>query len=643
MNPHSVFPSPLSLIRALFCAALLLAAAVAQCQTARSITPPRDTPYPGEMLLEVDLRDLDRKIMQVHQVLPVRPGPLTLLYPRWNPGSHAPVIDVKRLAGLQITANGQPVAWLRDSIDVHAFHVEVPAGASSLSLRFQHLSPLTALHTERVVMTPEIVGLQWATALLYPAGHQVSAIQARASARLPAGWKYASALDEAGREGDLVQFKPVSLETLVDSPLWAGLHTRRIELGTAGPAPVFLTLFGDSATSLQATTEQIDAHKALVSQAQALFQSRHFKRYEFLLALSEHFTGIGLEHAESSENGVRPTYFSEWGKGAGRRSLLPHEYAHSWNGKFRRPAELWTPNFNLPMQDGLLWVYEGQTEYWGLVLAARSGLVPLADTLDGLARLGASLEQRAGRAWRNLQDTTHEPIIGRRTGQDWRSWQRGEEYYSEGALLWLDVDTRIRELSAGSRSLDDFARAFFGVKDGSVEALTYGFDDVVRALDGVASNDWAAFLRRRLDSHDGAHVLDGLARGGWKLVFSDKQSEQSRQADSDFRGNDFGHSLGIQVNSDGKLGNVQWDSPAFKAGMHSAMQLIAVNGQGYKPELLREAITAARDGRGVDLLVKHENRYRTLHIDYRDGLRYPRLERLVEQPDRLVTILAPLK
>ncbi len=521
---------------------LLLASALAPAQSPRSVPPALDTAYPGEIELDVDLTDLNRKVMEVRAVLPVKPGPLTLLYPRWLPGSHAPVGEVRRLAGLQISANGKPVPWVRDPVEVAAFHLDVPAGVSSLQLRYQHLSPVVEAvgGSGRIVMTQEIVGLQWASVLLYPAGHRVDRIQVRPSATLPAGWKFASALDEAARNGDRVSFKPVSAETLVDSPLWAGKYTRRIELGQAGDAPVFLNLFADSPGSLAATPEQIAAHQALVAQAQALFRAHHFRRYEFLLALSDNFSGIGLEHSECSENGVRPAYFTEWNRGATRRELLPHEYAHSWNGKFRRPADLWTPDYNQPMQDSLLWVYEGQTQYWGIVLAARSGLVPREATMDSLATLAAGLSERAGRAWRNLQDTTNEPVIARRLPQDWRSWQRGEEYYSEGALIWLDVDTRLRELTAGARSLDDFSRAFHGVENGRVQALTYTFDDVVRVLDGVAPHDWAGFLRQRLDSHDSANVLDGFTRGGWALVFTDKESEQARNRGEDpRRGTDF--------------------------------------------------------------------------------------------------------
>jgi predicted metalloprotease with PDZ domain len=402
-------------------------------------------------------------------------------------------------------------------------------------------------------------------------------------------------------------------------------------------------VFADSPASLEAAPEHIAAHKKLVQQADALFGARHFARYEFLLALSERFSAIGLEHSESSENGVRPNYFTEWKKENGARTLLPHEYAHSWNGKFRRPSDLWTPNFNTPMQDRLLWVYEGQTQYWGFVLAARSGLMPLADALESLAMTAAGLDTRAGRNWRNLQDTTNEPIVSARAHQDWPDWQRREEYYNEGQMIWLDTDTKIRELTQGTKSLNEVAKAFFGVEDGRVTALTYDFDDYVKALNAVAPFDWAYFLRERLDTHSGATLLDGIKRGGWKLVFTEKQSDLARANETTHRTTDFFYSLGFGIDKDGKLTGVKWGGPAFKAGLTGSMQLIAVNSHSYKAELLRDAITKAKDGSGVELLLKFEDRFKTVKIDYRGGLRYPKLERVDGTPDLLTDILTSVQ
>ena len=611
-----------------------------------AIPKPLNTPYIGTLAVEVDLTDVERKIMQVRQVIPVAAGPLTLLYPQWLPGTHSPRGRVARLSGLQITADGKPLAWTRDPVDVFAFHLTVPAGVASLNVVFQHLSPVTS-GADRVVMTPEIIGLQWNTVVLYPAGHYASAIAVKASAKLPTDWKMASALDlvkrDAMRTGDWYEFKPVSLETLVDSPLWAGKHFKRIELDTKNRAPVYLNVFADTAAQLEATPEQIEAHKQLVTQADGVFASRHFARYEFLLAISDTFSGIGLEHSESSENGVRSGYFIDWKKTSAGRTLLPHEYVHSWVGKFRRPEDLWTPHYNVPMQDSLLWIYEGQTQYWGHVLAARSGIVPMADSLDSLAYTAASLNSRSGRAWRNLQDTTNEPIVSQRTRLDWPDWQRREDYYDEGLLIWLDTDTKIREMTAESKNLNDVAKAFFGVEDGRVAALTYTFDDYVRALNGVAPFDWASFLRERLDAKTDATVLDGIKRGGWKLVFTDVQSEYAKGVEGAFRFTDFSYSLGFSLDRDGKFNRIQWEGPAFKAGLTEGVQLVAVNGMSYKADELRTAIKDAKDGRGIELLVKNGERYKTVKIDYRGGQRFPKLERVEGTPDRLTSVLSPLK
>ena len=621
---------------------LLALSALALHSAMAATATPTDTPYVGTIGVDVDLTDLDRRVMEVRETLPVKPGALTLLYPRWVPGTHSPTGSVSRMAALQIMANGKPIEWTRDPVDVYAFHINVPSGVSTLNISFQHLSPVVPA-AGRVVMTQEIIGLQWNTVLLYPAGHFASAIQVQPSAKLPSGWQTASALDVATRDGDRLAFKPTSLERLVDSPLWAGKYSKRIELGAANTAPVYLTVFAETPSSLEATPEQISVHKQLVQQADALYGSHHFARYEFLLAISEHFSGIGLEHSESSENSVRPGYFTEWKKASGVRTILPHEYTHSWNGKFRRPSDLWTPNYNVPMQDSLLWVYEGQTQYWGFVLAARSGLVSVSDSLEHLATTAAALDTRAGRSWRNLQDTTNEPVVSLRGHQDWNDWQRSEEYYNEGMMIWLDADTKIRELTNGAKSLNDAAKAFFGVDDGRVAALTYTFEDYVNVLNAVAPMDWASFLHQRVDTRAPATLLDGIARSGWKLVYTDKQSELAKASETEHRSTDFTYSLGFNVDKDGKLTGIKWGGPAFKAGLTGSMQLLAVNSRSYKAELLREAITQAKDGRGVELLVKFEDRYKTVKIDYRGGVRYPKLERVDGTPDRLTDILAAIK
>ena len=625
-----------------------------------SVPPPRDLAWPGVVQLAVDATDLDHRVQRVQQRLPVAgPGRLTLLHPRFLPGTHGPYGDVSSLAGLVIrTAQGQPVPWVRDPVDSFAFHVDVPAGTPALLLDFEQLTPM-AWSQGRPVMTRALLGVQWNQTVLYPAGHYASRIRVQPRLKLPSGWQQASALrspgggvPQAGADG-WVNYAEVSLETLVDSPLFAGPHVRRVELDPPGtPQPVSLNLLADEPEALEATPQQLDAHRALVRQADALFGARHFRQYDFLLSMSTEFGGIGLEHHESSENGVRPNYFKAWEQAIRARELLPHEYVHSWNGKFRRPLDLWTPQYNVPMRNSLLWVYEGMTQYWGHVLATRSGLTTPAQARDKLAEVAAYLDARVGRTWRNLQDTTQEGTMASRRDKSWRDWQRGADYYDEATLIWLDADTLIREKSGGARSLDDFARAFFGIPtvrhaDGAIRPATYTFDDVVQALQSVQAHDWAAFLRQRLDTHQPGAPLDGLARSGWRLAWAEEESEFAKNGEGwsgpsgRERPADFQYSLGLRITSEGKLDQVLWNSPAFRAGLAPGLTLVAVNLEAYKPEKLAAAIRANRDGRApLQLLLREGDRFRVVSLDWRGGLRYPRLERVEGAPDRLSQIQA---
>ena len=610
--------------------------------------PPADTDYPGTLKLSVDATDIDRRIFRVHEEIPVAAGPLTLLYPQWLPGNHAPRGPIEKLAGLKIRGNGAAITWKRDPLDVYAFRIDVPAGVSALEVDFEFLSPQDS-GQGRVVMTPDLLNLQWNTVALYPAGHYASRVLFAPSVKLPQGWQFGTALDRAEGSGNAtdangtVSFKPVPFNTLVDSPMFAGRHYKRVDLGGA-KAPVHLNLVADEAKNLEFKPEQIEAHKRLVQQAQKLYQSQHYDHYEFLMALTDNLGGIGLEHHRSSENSGDPGYFTDWDKLAPGRDLLPHEYTHSWNGKFRRPADLWTPNFNVPMQDSLLWVYEGQTQYWGFVLSARSGLWTADQARDAIAMVASTYsDNRPGFDWRNVEDTTNDPIIAGRRPLAYRNYQMSEDYYSAGQLIWLAVDAKLRELSKDKRSLDDFARAFFGVEDGSYVTKTYTFDDVVATLNGIAPNDWAAFLRERVDAK--APPLDGLAASGWKLVYTDKPSDYQKSAEAERKGIDYSASLGIVFGTkDNKIADVRWNGPAFKAGIAPTSTLIAVNGHEFKAERLKDAIVAAKGGTApIELLVKNGDEYRTVRVDYHDGLKYPHLERIAGTPDRLAAILAAKK
>jgi predicted metalloprotease with PDZ domain len=619
------------------------ALALALAFPARADVPaPVDQPYPGTMVLNVDATDLSQQIFRMHMTIPVKPGPLTLLYPQWLPANHGPNGPITQLAGLKFTANGNPVAWTRDPLHVYAFHLTVPEGATTLEADYQYLSPLDT-GQGRITMTDDILGVQWISTTLYPAGYVARGVNVQANLKLPAGWQYATALETDNRAGDDVHFKTSDLETLMDSPLFAGRYVKRFDLDPGAKVRVTLNVFADTPESLEAKPEQIAPHRALVQQAYKLYGSYHYDHYDFLLALSDEFGGIGREHHQSSENGVKPGYFTEWAKGEAGRELLPHEYTHSWDGKFRRPAGQNVPDFNTPMDNELLWVYEGQTQYWGNVLAARSGLVAPAGARDALAASAARYDSVTGRAWRTVQDTVYDPIMNARRPLGWANWQRSEDYYVEGMLIWLDVDTRIREMSGDKRSLDDFARAFYGVNNGSHLPAFYTFDDVVATLNKVQPYDWAAFLRTKLDGHGPGAPLDGLARAGWKLVYTDTPTDYVKGMEERNKALDLTYSLGFSVAQDGAVRNVVWDGPAFRAGLAANSTVMAVNDRVYKPELLKAAIKEAKDGKPIRLLVRKGNVLRTIALDYRGGLRYPRLERIPGTKDRLEAIFAALR
>ncbi len=617
--------------------------AAALVAPAQDIAAPIDQPYPGVIDLKVDVTNLDQKIFNVHEHIPVKPGQMTLLYPQWLPGNHAPTGPLAQFNGLKLTAGGQALEWKRDTVNMYAFHVEVPAGTSAIDAEFEFTSPIES-NQGRIVATPEMVGLQWNTVLLYPAGYFSHSITVAPSLTLPVAWQFGTALELKEQVGAEARFKTVALDDLVDSPVFAGKNFRRFDLDPGAKTPVFLDVVADRAENLDAKPEQIALHRALVQQAYRLYGSHHYDHYDFLFALSDDFGRIGLEHHQSSENAVKPAYFTEWDKSVPAHGLLPHEYTHSWNGKFRRPADLWTANFNTPMQDTLLWVYEGQTEYWGNVLAARSGMMSQAQVRDYLANTAAVFGQRSGRTWRALQDTTNQPIISYHAPGAWTSWQRAADYYDEGALIWLDVDTKIREMSSDKRSLNDFAHLFFSVENGSHTPLTYTFDDVIKTLNTVQPYDWATFLNTRLSSRAAEAPLQGLARAGWKLEFGEQQSELSKTMETYREYNDFSYSLGFSVDKQGRLDNVIWNGPAFKAGLTGGATLLAVNGRTYKADMLKQAIKEAKGGgEPIELILKKDDRYRTVRLDYHDGLRYPMLKRIEGVPDRLDAILQPLK
>jgi predicted metalloprotease with PDZ domain len=604
------------------------------------IAAPKDVAYPGTLHLIVDATDLEHHIFRVRETISVSPGPVTLLYPQWLPGYHAPVGRIDQLAGLSIKANGARLDWTRDIVNGYAIHVAVPAGATALDIEFQSLTPVDR-DEGRIVMTPEMLNLEWQGVALYPAGYFARRIPVEASVKVPDGWQLATALEIASSNHSVTSFKSVSFDTLVDSPVNAGRYFKTVELDPDGPVPVRLDVMADRPEELEMKPEYIEAHRALVRQAYRLYGAHHYDHYDFLFSLSNQMGGIGLEHHRSSENGSVPNYFEEWEKNTDTRDLLAHEYTHSWNGKFRRPADLWTANFNMPMRDSLLWVYEGQTQYWGYVLAVRAGLFTKQQGLDAIAATAAAYDNRRGRDWRPLQDTTNDPILANRRPLPWRSWQRSEDYYSEGELVWLDADTLIREMSGDKKSLDDFAHAFFGIDNGSYVPATYSFEDVVKTLNGVMPNDWAKFLRTRLDSYGVGAPLDGLKRGGYKLVYTETPSDFFKASETRRRIVDLTYSLGLIVGQEARLTDVLWEGPAYQSGLTVGTQIVAVDGSAYESDRFKDVVKRSKESKtAIELIVRNGDRFRNVKIDYHGGLKYPHLERDESLPARLDAILA---
>lgn len=632
-------------MRRAFALSVLLLATAATAQNSapqplpfdNRIPAARDADYPGTITLKVDATNVQQAIYRVKQTIPVaQDGHMVLLMPAWLPGKHAARGEIEKLAGLKISAGGKAVPWKRDTVDVWAFHVDVPRGVKQLDLEFQFVGA-TDPDQGRVSIAPAMLNLEFEQVSLYPAGWFTRRIPIQATVTYPEGWTAVSGLP-ARKVGGAYVYEKTDYETLIDSPVFAGRYYREWKLSDR----VDLNVFADDPKELDAKPEQIDAHKKLVEQSVKLFGAQHYDRYEFLLSISDEMGGIGLEHHRSSENGVKPGYFTKWNDGPGSRNLLPHEFVHSWNGKFRRGADSWTPDFRTPMRNSLLWVYEGQTQFWGYILQARSGIVSKQDTLDMLANIAASLDNRPARTWRALVDTTNDPIISARRPKGWVSWQRSEDYYNEGLLIWLEVDSMLRAQSGGKKSMDDFARAFFGMRDGDWGVLTYKIEDVAATLNAIQPYDWAGFLNQRLNGLSERAPLAGFTANGYRLIYTDEPTAAFKDAEKRASRADLSYSLGLSVGKGGAIGSVTWDSPAFNAGLDLGDTIVAVDGREYSDDRLKDAVKAAKGTKEpIKLLLKSGTRYREIAIDYHDGLRYPRLEKTGTGEGGLDRLLAP--
>jgi predicted metalloprotease with PDZ domain len=612
--------------------------------------------------IAVDATEAPRKILHAQLTIPVKPGPLTLFYPKWIPGEHGPTGPITDLAGLKFTAAGKTISWRRDDVDMFAFHLEVPAGATKLEASLDFLLPATAEgFSSAASSTANLVVLSWNQVLLYPEGYGSDDLTYTASLRLPAGWKFGTALPLGPRVNKPAGvneefFAPVSLTTLVDSPVIAGSHCRALTLTDAdvrakmaampggSPVPSFeIDMASDSDAALQMSADQIASYKQLVLEANALFGGHHYQHYHFLYTLSDNVAHFGLEHHESSDDRVGERTLLDESLKKSSADLLPHEFVHSWNGKYRRPAGLATPDYQQPMKGELLWVYEGLTEYLGSILAARTGLRTPEDQREHLAHIAAYLDRYPGRTWRPLLDTAVAAQLLYNASGAWFSWRRGVDYYDEGELIWLEADTIIRQQTKGAKSLDDFCKRFHGAPSGPPMVKPYTFDDVVNTMNEVTPYDWRTFFMDRLNSTAPHAPLGGITNGGWRLVFTDTQSDYQKATEEAYKTAYFSYSIGINVGEEGAIADVVPGKPAYVAGMGPGMKIAAVNGVAYSNEALHEAIKAAKSStKPIELTVRNGATFQTFAINYHEGERYPHLERDASRPDLLQQIITPV-
>jgi predicted metalloprotease with PDZ domain len=590
--------------------------------------------------ISVDATHAPRKMFHASLKIPAAPGDLTLYYPKWIPGEHAPDGPVDDLAGLFFKANGQTLKWRRDLLDGFTIHVDVPAGVNQIDAELDFLSPAT-LETGFSAgssATDKLAVISWNQVLLYPKGWKSDDINYTASLKLPEGWKFGTPLPIASQSGNEIHFATASLTTLVDSPVITGEFLKIVPL--AQDPLTEMDIAADSAAALEAPAEVWDHYKSLVEQAQKLFGAHHYRDYHFLYTLSDHVAHFGLEHHESDDSRVgERDLVDETGRKLSA-SLLPHEYVHSWNGKYRRPYDLATPDYQQPMQDDLLWVYEGLTNYLGFVLSARSGLLTTEQDRDDLAITAAELDHLPGREWRNLQDTADAAPQLYFAPHSWYSWRRGTDFYSEDTLNWLWVDVIIRQQSKGKKSIDDFCHLFHGAPSTGPALKTYTFDDVVNALNQVVPYNWRDFWTDRLTNHGPRAPLGGIDGGGWKLIYNDTPSEMMSAAGGMFHFVPAGLALGLSVREDGGITDTIETEVAAKAGIGPGMKVVAVNGRRFSPDVLRDAIKAAKGSSAtIDLLVENTDYYKTYKLDYHEGEMYPHLVRDESKPDLLTEIL----
>jgi len=592
----------------------------------------------------VDASDAPRKMFHAQLHIPAKPGPLTLYYPKWIPGEHGPTGPITDLTGLKFSAAGKPLPWRRDLLDGFTFHVEVPAGVNEITVNLDYASAVSDEpgYSSSVSATEKLYILSWNTLLLYPAGYRSDDLTFTASLRLPVGWKFGTSLHISSQSGSDIHFAPVSLTMLVDGPVLTGEYLKVVPLTSPNEnPPAELDLAADSPAALNAPDEVWEHYRNLVKQAGILFGARHYTDYHFLLTLSDHVAHFGLEHHESNDSRVDERSLIEDDGRKQAAGLLPHEYVHSWNGKYRRPADLATPDYEQPMQTDLLWVYEGLTSYLGDMLSARSGERTPALARDALAQMAADLDHRSGRVWRNLQDTADGVPTMQDAPRGWQDYRRPLDYYDEDVLNWLWADVIIRQQTNGAKSLDDFCKLFHGAPSSPPMVKPYTFDDVVNTLNQIAPrvppNDWRAFWTERLTDHGPGAPLTGIEASGWKLVYDESQSDLDRSDEG--KSVDAHYSVGLFLESDGVVKDTVENMPAALSGIGPGMKIVAVNGRKFTAAVWHDAIRAAKTNRApIELIVENTEYFRVIKLDYHDGEKYPHLVRDESKPDLLTEI-----
>ena len=584
--------------------------------------------------LDVDATRTPERIIRTHEHIYASPGELTLAYPLWYPGEHAATGDTTHLSDMYFRSNGQLLPWRRDLVNLNSFHVSVPQGADSVDIDLVYFVPQDS-GSSRMLM------LRWNTVLLYSEADSIEQVEVSSHLIMPDGWQYASALPVASQAAGDVTFKPASLAALVDSPVLTGQYMKKIPLTSPGGQSHEIDVATESPDNLPHDAAILAKYSNLIAQAYKLFGPGHYRDYHFLVMAGD-FTnsGGGFEHHESSDDHVFSDFFNDADAQRETAWLLPHEFAHSWNGKYRRPAGMYTSSYQVPEKTDLLWVYEGATQYLGYVLAARSGFWPSATMHDFWASEASNLYTEVGRNWRPLQDTADAApaffpaLVGR--GIPWASSERGLDYYQEGAFVWLEVDTIIRQQTGGRRSLDDFFMAFYGGPEREPAVRTYTAADIFAALNSVAAYDWSDFFKKRLHETATAPPLGALERTGWRLVYNSLPNSYKPPQDG-IRGLALA-TIGAGVANNGRLTNILEDGLAFKAGLFPGATIETINDEKWSAEAFVRTVQAQKP---LKLTFSYDDVQRTTTVPYQQGLRYPHLERIPNTPDLLTAMMAP--